>query len=134
MGTLYSVNATTGSITTAGTVTSSGVPVLPSHSFLASGGTITPDATITSSVNVSVDAAATIDGPTGGYDLQKMTFRLTQDVSGHTVTFSTGAGNFRFGTDIPSFTASGPSLSDYVGVIYNAADTVWDIVSVIQGF
>jgi hypothetical protein len=134
MGNLFSVNGTTGSIVTAGSITSAGVPILPAHPFLASGGTITPDATITNTVFVTVDAAATINGPTGGYDGQKITFRLAQDSTGHAVTFSTGSGNFRFGADIPSFTASRAYGTDYVGVIWNNNDSVWDIVSVIQGF
>ena len=117
-----------------GTLTLGKAPVLPSSSFSASGGTITPDATAGTTVFVTVDATCTINGPTSPYDGQKITFRLAQDATGHTVTFSTGAGNFLFGTDIPSFTASGANLIDYVGAIYDSISGCWDVVSVIQGF
>ena len=133
MGTKYTVDAN-GNVTNAGTITPSGVVVFPSASFSASGGTITPNATTTSTVFVTVDAVATINGPTSGYNGQKVIFRLAQDGSGHTVTFNTGAGNFSFSTDIPSFTASGASLTDYVGVIYNSLTNRWNIVGVVKGF
>jgi hypothetical protein len=82
----------------------------------------------------TVTGALTLGGPTGGYDGQKITFRLLQDSTGHTVTFATGSGNFSFGTTITSFTASGANLTDYVGAIYNSVQGTWNIVSVSQGF
>lgn len=124
---------TTGNITVGGVKTFSKAIVLPSTSFNGSGGTITPDATISSTVFVSVDAVTTINGPTSGYNGQKILFRLVQDGTGHTVTFNTGAGNFRFSVDIPSFTASVATLTDYVGVVYNSTANRWDILGVVKG-
>jgi hypothetical protein len=95
---------------------------------------ITPDASVANTIIVTVGTATVINGPTNGYDGQKLTFRLVQDVTGHTVTFSTGSGNFRFGTDITSFTASAANKTDYVGVIWTSSANVWDIVSIIQGY
>jgi hypothetical protein len=130
MGTLFTVDGTTGNITTAGSITTSGAPVLPAHTFLASGGTITPNATITSTVFVTVDAVATIHGPTGGYNGQKILFKLSQDSTGHSVTFSTGTGNFQFIPSTSSFTASGANKVDFVGAIYDSVANLWDIVSI----
>jgi hypothetical protein len=95
---------------------------------------ITIDSSNFTNVLVDVDGALTINGPTNGQQGRKITFVLEQDGAGHAVTFATGAGNFRFGTDIPSFTASGASKTDYVGAIWNADASRWDIVAVIQGF
>jgi hypothetical protein len=97
-------------------------------------GTVTPDASLSNTLSTTVTGALTINGPTNGVDAQKLTFRLLQDGTGHTVTFATGAGNFRFGTDITSFTASGANKTDYVGAIFNSTASRWDIVSVVQGF
>lgn len=97
-------------------------------------GTVTPDAAVANTFSTTVVGTLTINGPTNGIDGQKVTFRLLQDGSGHSVTFATGAGNFRFGTDITTFTASGINLTDYIGAIWNSTANRWDIVSVIQGF
>ena len=96
-------------------------------------GTVTPiaNASILSAV---VIGSLVLNGPVDALDGQKIIFKLLQDGTGHSVTFSTGAGNFRFGTDITSFTASGANKTDYVGTIYNGTAGVWDVVSVIQGF
>ena len=102
--------------------------------FSASGGTITANATVASTILVTVDAVATINGPTSGFNGQKVLYRLAQDGTGHTVTFSTGAGNFSFGTDVTSFTASAANLTDYVGTIYNSTSNRWNIIGVVKGF
>jgi hypothetical protein len=121
-----------GAITINGVKTFSKIPIFPNSSF--SGGTITPDATLSSSVFVTVNATTTINGPTGGYDGQKILFRLAQDATGHTVTFSTGAGNFSFSTDLPSFTASAANLTDYVGAVFNSGANRWQILGIVKGF
>jgi hypothetical protein len=123
-----------GAITINGVKTFSKVPVLPNSSFSGSGGTITPDATLSSSVFVTVDAVTTINGPTGGYNGQKILFRLAQDATGHAVTFNTGAGNFSFSTDLPSFTASAANLTDYVGAVFNSGANRWQIIGIVKGF
>jgi hypothetical protein len=105
-----------------------------STSVIAGTGTVTPNALGITTFTTTVTGVLTINGPTNGFDGQKITFRLLQDSSGHTVTFATGAGNFRFGSTIPSFTASGMNLTDYVGAIWNTAAGFWDLVSVSQGF
>lgn len=119
--------------TVSGLVTYLNPPTLPLASVTGTG-TVTPDATVSSTVSTTVTGNLTLNGPTGGVDGQKVIFRLLQDGSGHTVTFATGAGNFRFGTTITSFTASAANKTDYVGAIWNSAASRWDLVSVSQGF
>lgn len=94
-------------------------------------GTVTPDGTLGPTFYTTVSGALTLNGPTGGVDGQKVTFRILNDAS-HSVTLATGSGNFRFGTDITSYTNS-VSLTDYIGAIWNSAASRWDIVSIIQG-
>lgn len=109
------------------------VPVLPNTSSSAT--SITPDATVSAVVLISgLTGTTTINGPTGGYDGQRLTFRIIQGGTPQTVTFASGSGNFRFGTDLPSYTSSGANLTDYIGVLFNSSASRWDIVSIIQGF
>jgi hypothetical protein len=99
---------------------------------LATTGTITPDATVGPTYETAVSGNITLNGPSSPVDGQKVTFRILNDAS-HSVTLSTGSGNFRFGTDIPSYINS-VSKTDYIGAIYNSGSSTWDVVSLIQGF
>jgi hypothetical protein len=97
----------------------------------------TGDAGLTSTFILNLGSnVTTINGPTNGVDGQKITYRLVQDGSGsRTVTWSTGSGNFKFGTDLPSITLSTAiNAVDYVGAIYNLANNVWDIIALVKGF
>lgn len=95
-------------------------------------GTVTPDASTAGAFTMIVSGNVTLNGPSNPTNLQKVIFRILNDAS-HTVTLATGSGNFRFGTDIPSYTNS-VSLTDYIGAIYNSTAVRWDVVSVNQGF
>lgn len=119
--------------TMTGAITQQKAPIIPTADYTASTATpVTPDARLVSVYNVTVDANLTINGFSNPYSGQKIILQLHNDAS-HAVTFATGSGNFRFGTDITSYTATA-SKTDYVGVVWNAADSRWDIVSLIQGF
>jgi hypothetical protein len=95
-------------------------------------GSVTPS-TNASTYFYAVSGNATLNGPSDPLtDGQKVTFRILNDAS-HTVALATGAGNFRFSTDIPGYTNS-VSLTDYIGAIWNAGASRWDVVAIIQGF
>ena len=105
-------------------------PVASTNSALT--GTVTP---VTGAANYfyTVSGSTTLHGPASpSADGQKVTFRILNDGS-NSVTLATGTGNFRFGTDITGYTNS-VSLTDYIGAIWNAGASRWDVVSVIQGF
>lgn len=131
-GTVTSVSGTANQITSTGGATPVLSLISTTVSVISGTGTVTPDASTAGIFETTVTGALTINGPTGGADGQKITFRLLNDAT-HSVTFATGAGNFRFGTDIPSYTNS-VSLTDYIGAIWNNAASRWDIVAVSQGF
>jgi hypothetical protein len=96
-------------------------------------GTVSPGTSVgVNQFETTVTGAVTMNGPTGGVDGKKITFRILNDAS-HSVTFATGAGNFKFGTTIPSYTNS-VSLTDYIGAIYSSAAGLWHIVAISQGF
>jgi len=83
-----------------------------------------------------LDAAGnrTIAVPTNPTDGQKIVIRHFANGGARTLALNTGAGGFRFGTDITALSATGSGLMDYIGCIYNGVDGFWDVVSVIKGF
>ncbi len=87
------------------------------------------DARLTINVDVNVDDDLTINGPTDGFEMQRITFQLRE--AGHAVTFATGAGNFLFTTTFPSFTASA-SGTDYVEAIWNPDANNWVIINIVK--
>jgi hypothetical protein len=113
-----------------GTLTGVLTPASSTNASLT--GTVTPVTNVTNYI-YTVTGTTTLNGPASPTaDMQKVTFRILNDAT-HSVTLATGAGNFRFGTDITSYTNS-VSLTDYIGAIWNNAATRWDVVSIIQGF
>jgi len=51
-----------------------------------------------------------------------------------TLSLNTSPGGFRFGSDITGLTETVSGKSDYVGLIYNAAASFWDVLSFVKGF
>lgn len=109
-----------------------GAVTYTSDTFVGTGSvTLQNDAAIQ---KTTVTGALTLSIVAGILDGQKMTIKLLQDGTGHTVTLVTSAGNFRFGSDITSFVASGASKTDYIGVIWNSTASFWDVVAVSHGY
>lgn len=113
---------------------------IPGVVTLATSGTITPNAAAGSTFYINLSGNVTLNGPTSGTFGQKITFILRQPFvspggGGYSTTFSTGTNNFKFGTDITSFTNSdGANQVDYVGAIWDAPNSHWDIVSIVHGY
>ena len=77
--------------------------------------------------------ALTISADTGNpVDGRKIIFRLKDNGTPQTLTWTTGSSNsFRaIGVTLPAATVSGKTT--YVGCIYNAADSRWDAIAVAQ--
>lgn len=153
------VSASTGSVTsitagtglTGGTITTSGTiaidntvvatlsdtqtltnkRVTPRIGTTTSAATITPTADASDQYNVTALAttanfAIPSGTPTNG---QKLTIRIKDSGSGQSMTWTTTSGGYRvIGTTLPTSIAAGKTI--YVGCIYNAADSFWDVVSV----
>jgi hypothetical protein len=81
---------------------------------------------LANALTINADAnAAPVDG-------QKMTFRLKDNGTARALTWTTGsAKSFRvIGTTLPTTTVVNKIV--YVGCIYNAADSRWDVIAVGQ--
>lgn len=83
----------------------------------------------TTAQNGNVTISADAGTPTNG---QKMIFRIKDNGTARTLTWTTGTTNsFRvIGTTLPTTTVANKTI--YVGCIYNSADSRWDVVMVTQ--
>jgi hypothetical protein len=101
---------------------------------LTDGATITSNADTTDIGTVTLGGNRTISNPSGSpVHGQQIQYHLRQDATGgRTVTWSSA---FRFGTDItlPTLTTTG-SKTDYIGFMYNSADSKWDCVAYSRGY
>lgn len=100
---------------------------------LTDAATIAVDASLGNTFDVTLGGNRTLGAPTNPINGQKVTFRIRQDATGgRTLAFDA---IYRFGLDLVSFTAStAANKLDYIGCIYNGADTKWDVVAVSKGF
>lgn len=76
----------------------------------------------------------TIAVPTNPTPGQTITVQHLASGGARTLALNTGAGGFRFGSDIPALTATASGKTDYISAIYNDTDSRWDVVRVTKGF
>jgi hypothetical protein len=83
-----------------------------------------------------VGASRTIAAPSNPVDTQLILFELIQDSTGsQTVTWTSGAGGYEWGTDVPVPTlTTTASKADYVGFVYNATANIWRGIAVARGY
>jgi hypothetical protein len=123
VGNLTSINATLSGNLSA--------RIIPRIGTVADAATITPAADTSDQYNVTaLNQAATIAIPTGSpADGQKLSIRLKDNGTGRALTWTTSAGGYRvIGTTLPTTTTA--NKVTYVGCVYNAQDSFWDVVAV----
>ena len=101
---------------------------------LSDGATPALDASLGNTFLLTAAGDRTIAVPTNPTSGQKITIVHKASGGARTLSLNTGAGGFRFGTDITALTSTTSGLTDYIGAIYNAADSKWDVVSYVKGF
>jgi len=104
--------------------------VNPRIGTVASAATITPTADTADQYNVTALAAsATIAAPSGTpVDGQRLILRIKDNGSPRSLTWTTSSGAYRaVGITLPTTTSAGKVT--YVGCVYNAQDTFWDVVA-----
>lgn len=106
-----------------------GIGFYVSTESIASAATITPDST-DSQYNITALATdATLAAPAAGKDGQQLRIRIKDNGTARAITWTTSSGGYRaIGTTLFTSTVAGKTI--YVGCIYNAADSFWDVVSV----
>lgn len=100
---------------------------------LTDAATISVDASMGNLFTVTLGGNRTLGAPTNGKQGQMIVFRIAQDATGsRTLAFNSV---YRFSTDIPSPTLStAANAIDYLGFIYNEADSKWDCIGKVFGF
>ena len=101
---------------------------------LTDGATVALDASLGNTFRLVAGGDRTLLAPSNPIDGQKITVIHYASGANRTLTLTTGAGGFRFGTDITALSATTSGKSDYLGFIYNGADNRWDIVAAVKGY
>lgn len=101
---------------------------------LTDGATVALDASMGHIFLLTATGSRTISPPTFPSSNQKIIIKHKASGGARTLTLSTSAGGFRFGTSIPSLAATASGKTDYIGAIYNLADNFWDVVAVATGY
>ena len=100
---------------------------------LADGLTPALDASLGNIFYLSATSNATIGIPTNPTSGQKITLRLLASGASRSFALNTGALGFRYGTDITALTTTSSGKTDYIGSIYNAVGSSWDVVAYSRG-
>jgi hypothetical protein len=100
---------------------------------LTDGATPALNASLGSIFDLVAAGNRTIAVPTNPTSGKKIIIRHTASGAARTLALNTGAGGFRYGTDITGLTETGSGLTDYIGAIYNATDSYWDVVAYTKG-
>lgn len=127
---------------TAGMVlTSNGAGVAPSFKMggdvvvaLSDGATPALDASLGNVFTLSAAGDRTIAVPSNPVAGQKIVIRHLASGGARTLALNSGAGGFRFGTDITALSQTASGKIDYIGCIYNSADSKWDVVAYVKGY
>jgi len=123
-------NGTNGVATINGTATLTNKRIDPRVSSTASASSVTPDVSAYDQYCFTALAAnLAINAPIGTpVDGTKLIFRILDDGTGRTLTWN---GTYTsIGVSLPVTTTANKML--YVGALYNAANTRWDVISVSQ--
>lgn len=106
----------------------------PKVQTLTYAATITPVATGAKTYRCTLTGNLTLNGPTSPVDGQQVIFELTASGAARTVTLTTGAGGFKFGTDITALTAIASGTTDVFAATYNSGANVWRVMAYTRGF
>lgn len=103
-------------------------------SALSDGATPALDASLGNIFTLSAAGNRTIAVPSNPATGQKIIIRHYASGGARTLALNTGAGGFRFGSDIAALTETVSGKTDYIGCVWNDAASFWDVVAYIKGF
>lgn len=98
--------------------------------------TITTDAALGNTFRVTLAGNRTLAAPTNPADGQRCLWEFTQDGTGNrTITLTTTAGGFAFGSDITAFVLSTTAgKTDVLGAEYHAGRDRWLVLATAKGY
>jgi hypothetical protein len=130
----FTGTATFATTTTTGTATFAKVVETPVNLTFAT--TTTVDASQGVYYRITLTGNTTMAAPTNATDGQKILFEILQDATGsRTITWTSGAGGYAFGTDVttPTLTTTA-NKRDFVGFVYNSTANLWYCLAVARGY
>ena len=130
---LNSSNSTVALLTVTGVFTA-GAAVNGAVITLTDGATPALNAALGNIFLLTAAGNRTIAVPSNAVSGQKILIVHKASGADRTLALNSGAGGFRFGTDVTALSATTSAKTDYIGCIYNAAATFWDVVAVMKGF
>lgn len=103
---------------------------------LTDAASIALDASLGNHFRVTLAGNRTLAAPTNPTDGQYIRIEVIQDATGsRTLTLTTGALGFAFGTDIPSITlTTTANLRDFIECVYNSTAQRWYVVRFVKGY
>lgn len=107
--------------------------LVPTVVTLTDGVTPALDASLGTIFRLAAQGDRTIAVPSNPTAGQKLVIQHYADGGARTLALNTGAGGFRFGTDVSALTATTSGKTDYIGCIYNGTNSFWDVVAVSKG-
>ena len=124
--------AAAGTFTTLAATTIQYATLQPIIATTTTGTTITPDGTKAQYNVTALASATTIAAPSGTpTDGQKLIIRFKDNGTARGLTWTVTSGAYRaIGVTLPTTTVLSKVL--YVGCIYNAQDTFWDVIAVAE--
>lgn len=114
--------------------TTAGASGVPTVVALTDGATPALDASLGNVFTLAAGGNRTIAVPSNATNGQKIVIRHLASGAARTLALNSGAGGFRFGTDITALTETASGKTDYIGCIYSSIDSKWDVVAVTKGF
>lgn len=111
-------------------------PVLGQVVDLLEAATINLNAAAGTTFRVTLTGNRTLAAPINPADGQEIVIEVTQDGTGsRTLTFTTGAGGFAYGTDVTGITLStAAGRTDYIRARYSASRNRWHVIAVARGY
>jgi hypothetical protein len=113
------------------TLTNKRITVRTANNGATLSGNLTPPGDTCDQYNIiGINGTTNIQIPSGTpTDGQKLTIRIKDGGTGQTLTWVTTSGGYRvMGVILPILTTA--SKTNYIGCVYNLADTYWDVVAV----
>lgn len=101
---------------------------------LTDGATPALDASLGTIFSLTAAGDRTIAVPTNPTSGQKIIIRHIASGASRSLALNTGAGGFRFGSDVTGLSTTVSAKTDYIGAIYNATASFWDVVAYSKGY
>lgn len=101
---------------------------------LTDGATPALDASLGHTFRLSTTTAPTIAVPSNPTSGQKIVIQFYASGAARTLALNTGTNGFRFGTDVTALSETASGKTDYIGAIWNATDSKWDVVAYAKGY